>query len=120
LTCLIAALFALNERPLLRATDNTIKPATANRMPANSILLPVMSAVMPKALNPTLISGNAHPHANAVVRANTTTHTGRWNRDNFVCSTLFIGVCYFLTNSVAALYSPRREPSRTAERSRHP
>ena len=55
-------------------------------MPAKSILLPVMSAVMPKALKPTLISGNAQPHAIAAVRANTTTHMGRWNMDVFVIS----------------------------------
>ena len=71
------ALLVLNERPLLRATDSTISPAAAKRMPAKSILLPVMSAVMPKAPKPILISGNAHPHAIAAVRANTTTHAGR-------------------------------------------
>jgi hypothetical protein len=54
-------------------------------MPANSILLPVMSAVMPKAPNPILISGNAQPQAIAAVRANTTTHTGRWKREILVC-----------------------------------
>jgi hypothetical protein len=48
-----------------------------------------MSAVMPKAMNPTLMSGNAQPQAIAAVRAKTTTHTGRWNTDIFVCSTLF-------------------------------
>jgi hypothetical protein len=80
-------LLVLNERPLLRATDNTINPATANLMPAKSILLPVMSGVMPKSLKPTLMSGNAHPQAIAAVRANTDTQTGRWNMEIFVCST---------------------------------
>ena len=47
-------------------------------------VIAVMSAVMAKALKPTLISGNAHPHAIAAVRANTTTHMGRWNMDVFV------------------------------------
>jgi hypothetical protein len=65
-------------------------------MPAKSILLPVMSAVMPKAMNPTLMSGNAQPHAIAAVRANITTHTGRWNRDILVFSTLFFSHCYSL------------------------
>jgi hypothetical protein len=60
-------------------------------MPAKSILLPVMSAVMPKALKPTLISGNAHPHAITAVRANTTTHTGRWNMDVFLINFLKVG-----------------------------
>ena len=66
-----------------RATDKTIRPAAAKRMPAKSIFPPVMFAVMPKALKPTMISGKAHPHAIAAVKANTTTHTGRWNMDAF-------------------------------------
>ena len=74
-------LLVLNERPLLRATESTISPATANQMPANSILLPVMSAVIAKALKPILMSGNAQPHAMAAVRANTTTHAGLWNME---------------------------------------
>jgi hypothetical protein len=48
-------------------------------MPAKSILLAVMSLAMPKALKPILMSGKAHPHAIAAVRANTVTQTGRWN-----------------------------------------
>jgi hypothetical protein len=79
----------LKERLLLRATASTISPATAKRMPAKSILLPVMSAVMPKALKPILMSGNAHPHAIAAVRANTVTHTGRWNIEVLADSILF-------------------------------
>lgn len=67
-----------------RATDKTIRPAAAKRMPAKSIFPPVMFAVMPKALKPTMISGKAHPHAIAAVKANTTTHTGCWNMDVFV------------------------------------
>ena len=65
-SCLMSV---LNDRPLLRATASTINPAAAKRMPAKSILQPVMSAVMPKALKPILMSGNAHPHAIAAVRA---------------------------------------------------
>jgi hypothetical protein len=60
-----------------------ISPAAAKRMPAKSILLPVMSVVMPKALKPTLISGKAQPQAMAAVMANTTTHAGRWNMETF-------------------------------------
>ena len=85
----------LNERPLLRATERTISPAAANLMPAKSILLPVMSAVMPKALNPTLMSGNAQPQAIAAVRANATTQAGRWNMDVLVGSTLFFPFSVF-------------------------
>ena len=40
-----------------------------------------MSAVIPNALKPTLMSGNAHPHAMAAVSVNTTTHAGLWNMD---------------------------------------
>jgi hypothetical protein len=42
-----------------------------------------MSAVMPKAPNPSLIRGKAHPQAIAAVRANTTTQTGCWKTEVF-------------------------------------
>jgi hypothetical protein len=40
-------------------------------------LLPVISGVMPKAENPILTIGKAHPQAIAAVRANTVTQRGR-------------------------------------------
>ncbi len=52
-------------------------PDMVNLTPANSILLPVWSGVMPNSVRPSLMSGYAQPHANAAVKANTATHSGR-------------------------------------------
>ena len=53
-----------------------INPEMVNRIPANNILLPVISVVIPNSLNPNLMSGYAHPHAMAAVSAKNTTQTG--------------------------------------------
>ena len=56
-----------------------IIPDKANLIPANRILLPVISAVISNSVNQSFISGYAQPHAIAAVSANTTTHTGLLN-----------------------------------------
>jgi hypothetical protein len=58
-----------------------IIPDSANLIPANRILLPVISEVISNSANPSLISGYAHPHAIAAVRANITTQNGFLNID---------------------------------------
>jgi hypothetical protein len=58
---------------------STMIPERQNRMPAKRILLPVISCVMPNSEKPSLMSGYAHPHAVAAVRANIVTHNGRLN-----------------------------------------
>ena len=57
---------------------NIINPEIVNRIPAKSILLPVISVVISNSLKPNLMSGYAHPHAIAAVNAKIITQTGRW------------------------------------------
>ena len=57
---------------------NMINPEIVKRIPAKSILLPVMSVEIPNSLNPNLMSGYAHPHAMAAVNAKNTTQNGCW------------------------------------------
>ena len=64
---------------LFRAIPNMISPEIIKRMPAKSILLPVIGVVIPNSWKPNLIRGYAHPHAMAAVSAKITTHNGRWN-----------------------------------------
>ena len=94
---------------------NMINPDTVNRIPANSILLPVMSVVISNSLNPNLMSGYAHPHAMAAVSAKNTTQNGRWKilvlfefmhpRFNFRTK---IGIFFWLVKLWIQINSPER------------
>jgi hypothetical protein len=71
---------------VFHAMANIIRPEIMNRIPAKSILLPVICGVMPNSSKPNLIRGYAHPHAMAAVSAKITTHSGRWNMLFFLVS----------------------------------
>ena len=55
-----------------------MNPEMKKRMPAKSILLPVISVVIRNSANPSLINGYAHPHRNAAINAKNAAHKGRW------------------------------------------
>lgn len=66
-----------NERLECSATESIMIPEKKNLIPANSILLPVISGVMPNSANPSFMKGYAHPQRIAAVSANIETQTGR-------------------------------------------
>ena len=47
----------LKDLPADLATSNIIEPESKNRMPANNILLPVISCPMPNSSKPSFMSG---------------------------------------------------------------
>ena len=72
------------------AMTSTINPEMQKRMPAKSILLPVISVVMANSPKPNLMSGYAHPQAMAAVRAKRATKNGRWKMLSGVLSVLLV------------------------------
>ena len=67
---------SLNDLPFCCANVSIIAPERKNLMPANSILLPVISGVIANAANPNLMRGYAQPQTVAAVSAKKATHIG--------------------------------------------